>query len=172
MSDYRRAYVPGGCYFFTVVTFRRQRIFTDEAGVDLLRRGFRGALRRWPFGIDALVVLPDHLHSIWRLPTGDADFSGRWRYIKQYVSSRLDAPVNRRGEKLVWQRRFWEHAIRDEDDWQRHLDYVHYNPVKHGLAASAWDWPYSSFRNAVDKGWYARDWGRSEPRGVAGMALE
>jgi hypothetical protein len=91
------------------------------------------------------VILPDHLHSDWRLPDGDSDFSLRWRLIKHYVAAGMPAPTNRRGEKLVWQRRFWEHAIRDEDDWRRHVDYVHYNPVKHGYVSRPEDWPWSSF---------------------------
>ncbi len=116
-----------------------------------------------PFAIDAIVVLPDHLHTLWRLPDGEQDFSTRWMVIKRQFSAGLPAgPVNAskrsKREKGVWQRRFWEHCIRDEEDWRRHLDYIHYNPVKHGYVATPREWPYSSFRQAVAKGWYAEHW--------------
>jgi len=132
MSDYRRAYIPGGCFFFTVVTHHRQPLFAEGRNIDRLRDGFRRAMAKHPFRIDAIVILPDHLHSVWRLPEGDADFSLRWRLVKHYLAAGVPAATNRRGEKLVWQRRFWEHAIRDEEDWRNHIDYIHYNPVKHG----------------------------------------
>lgn len=116
-----------------------------------------------PFVIEAMVVLPDHLHCIWRLPAGDADFSSRWREIKK-AASRLIAPASdARRERAVWQRRFWEHAIRDADDWRRHVDYIHFNPVKHGLARHAADWRWSSFRDAVARGWSEASWGEAEP---------
>jgi putative transposase len=172
MSNYRRCYVPGGCYFFTVVTHARMPLFKTEEHVNLLRASVRDVMSTHPFEIQAMVVLPDHLHAVWRLPDGDDDFSRRWRDIKHHVSEHIDAPVNHRREKPVWQRRFWEHAIRDEDDWRRHLDYVHFNPVKHGLVACARDWPYSSFRRAVEKGWYAPDWGCEEPEDIMGWELE
>ena len=94
---------------------------------------------------DAMVILPDHLHMVWRLPGGDTDYSLRWRLIKHYLASGISGSTNRRGEKAVWQQRFWEHAIRDEDDWRNHIDYVHYNPVKHGYVARPGVWPWSSF---------------------------
>ena len=152
MSNYRRARVPGGAYFFTVVTYERRPLLQDAAQVELLRRAFAWAKTRRPFSIDAIVILPDHLHCVWRLPEGDADFSGRWRAIKQFVSRRMEAPLSARGEKLIWQRRFWEHLIRDEEDWRRHLDYIHYNPVKHGFVNAPEAWPYSSFTAAVERG--------------------
>ena len=172
MSDYRRCFIPGGCYFFTVVTCRRRPLFRDPHQVDLLRKAMRGVMSKRPFEIQAMVVLPDHLHAVWRLPDGDADFSRRWRDIKHDVSRDIDAPVNHRREKPVWQRRFWEHAIRDEDDWRRHLDYVHFNPVKHGLVSCARDWPFSSFRRSVQRGWYDPAWGCVEPEGISGWSLE
>jgi putative transposase len=132
MSDYRRAYVPGGCFFFTVVTHQRQRRFAEVRNIDRLRDGFRRTMEKHPFHIDAVVILPDHLHTIWRLPVGDTDFSLRWRLIKHYLASGIPAATNRRGEKMLWQRRFWGHAIRDEEDWRHPVGYVHYNPVKHG----------------------------------------
>jgi putative transposase len=172
MSNYRRCYVEGGCYFFTVVSHARHALFSSAQRVDLLRQALRKVQRTQPFEIQAIVVLPDHLHTVWRLPPGDADFSRRWRDIKQEVSARLNAPTNRRGEKAVWQRRFWEHLIRDADDWRRHVDYVHYNPVKHGLVESASQWPYSSFQAAVREGWYPPDWAAAEPEDIRGWRLE
>ena len=172
MSHYRRAFVPGGCYFFTVVTSRRRTLFHDADNIALLRRALAWTKARRPFAIDAIVVLPDHLHCIWRLPDADADFSGRWRAIKQYVSKRIPAPVSSRGEKSIWQRRFWEHVIRDEDDWRRHVDYIHFNPVRHGLAAAPELWPYSSYPTAVEKGWYTPGWGRTEPDELRDMTYE
>ena len=130
-----------------------------------------------PFTIEAIVVLPDHLHAIWRLLDGDADFSTRWRTIKHDFSIALQDGVvspsqQRKGEKGIWQRRFWEHAIRNETDWCRHIDYIHFNPVKHGYVTSPSTWPYSSFLRAVEKGWYPPDWGQQEPDSVKSMHLE
>jgi putative transposase len=172
MSTYRRHYLPGGCYFFTVVTYERRPLFKDEERVTLLRSAMRDVMSRRPFEIQAMVVLPDHLHTVWRLPDGDDDYSRRWRDIKHHVSRQIDTPLTPRREKSVWQRRFWEHAIRNEDDWKRHLDYVHFNPVKHGLVSRARDWPYSSFRRAVEKGWYAPDWGCEVPEAIRSWELE
>jgi len=172
MSDYRRAYVSGGCYFFTVVTYRRRKLFADETNIGHLRDAFRLVKAKSPFDLQAIAILPDHLHCLWRLPDGDADFSRRWRDIKNLVSRRVHTPINRRREKQVWQRRFWEHAIRDEEDWKRHLDYIHYNPVKHGYVASPGDWPYSSFRKAVVSGLYTPEWGSVEPKEISELRLE
>ncbi len=172
MSDYRRAVFHGGVYFFTVVTHRRIPIFTNETRVAVLREAFRAVMLKRPFLIDAIVVLPDHIHCVWRLPECDADYSGRWREIKKHASARIDRRINDRGERPVWQRRFWEHLIRDEQDWRNHMDYVHYNPVKHGLVGRPGDWLWSSFRGAVAKGWYEPDWGSRPPRGIEGMDLE
>lgn len=172
MSDYRRVRVPGGCYFFTVVTYGRRPLLADEININLLRQALASAKTRRPFDVEAMVVLPDHLHCIWRLPAGDADFSGRWRAVKQFVSKRLDTAVSPRGEKPVWQRRFWEHLIRDQEDWRRHMDYIHFNPVKHGLVAAPEDWPHSSYRRAVAEGRYPPGWGRTEPDSVRNMMRE
>ena len=125
-----------------------------------------------PFSIDAIVVLPDHLHCIWQLPEGDNDFPERWRQIKRFVSMGLKSPLNERNEKALWQRRYWEHLIRDEEDWHRHIDYIHYNPVKHGYTERAVGWPYSSFRLALKHGWYEAAWGETEPTFIAGMEFE
>ncbi|MBI3223100.1 MAG: transposase [Nitrosomonadales bacterium] len=172
MSSYRRAYLPGGIYFFTVVTFNRVPVFTDEHRVEILRQAFRKVMATRPFEIDAMVILPDHLHCIWRMLEGDADYSSRWREIKKAVSRQISATTNARNERMVWQRRFWEHAIRDEEDWRRHMDYIHYNPVKHGLASRPGEWAWSSFGNAVRKEWYEKSWGASESTILAGMERE
>jgi putative transposase len=172
VSNYRRAYLPGGIYFFTVVTFNRVPIFTDENRVEALRQAFRKEMAARPFQIDAMVILPEHLHCIWRMPEGDADYSSRWREIKKAVSRQISTATNARNERMVWQRRFWEHAIRDEEDWRRHVDYIHYNPVKHELASRPGEWAWSSFGNAVSKGWYEESWGDREPTTIVGMDCE
>ncbi|WP_080811207.1 REP-associated tyrosine transposase [Halomicronema hongdechloris] len=160
--DYRRYYHPGGTYFFTVVTQNRQPLLIRN--IDRLRAAFRHGMQRHPFVIDGIVVLPDHLHTLWRLPEDDDNFSIRWMVIKRKFSAGLkDGCVNdskrRKREKGIWQRRFWEHWIRDQQDWERHLDYIHYNPVKHGYCEQPADWPYSSFHRAVTQGFYQADWG-------------
>jgi putative transposase len=172
MSDYRRAYEQGGCYFFTLVTCNRQPILTESANLQRLDESFAHVAAKRPFATDAIVVLPDHLHCIWQLPEGDADFSSRWRLIKGHFSIALDAPLTGRSEKRVWQRRFWEHLIRDEDDWRRHVDYIHYNPVKHGYVLRPMGWDHSSFRRMVELGLYPPDWGCREPDNLKGMNLE
>ncbi len=149
---YRRAFQPGGSFFFTVVTARRRPVFTSETAVALLRDAFRAVRQKRPFDIDAIVVLPDHLHCIWTLPEDDADFMTRWRLIKTWFSKHA-------GLKDVWHHRYWEHVLRDERDFIKHVDYIHYNPVKHGLASKVIDWPYSSFHRYVKDGLCAEDWG-------------
>jgi REP-associated tyrosine transposase len=162
MARYRRNFIPGGTYFFTVVLAdRRSTALVDHIGA--LRSAFREARRARPFAIDALFVLPDHLHAILTLPANDADFSGRWRPIKGHFSNTLIKAglyLKRRpnGELALWQRRFWQHTIRDERDFARHVDYVHFNPVKHGLAPRVRDWPYSSFHRYVREGILPDDW--------------
>ncbi|NEQ51817.1 MAG: transposase [Leptolyngbya sp. SIO3F4] len=163
---YRRVLVPGATYFFTVVTYRRQHLFADSRNVQLLRDGFRQVKQRYPFSIDAIVVLPDHIHAMWSLPTGDADYSMRWRLIKEYVSRRCAAVYKlprsssrqKKGEQAVWHRRFWEHMIRDQRDWDNHVTYIHFNPVKHGWVKAPKDWPYSSFHQYVKQGIHPPDW--------------
>ncbi len=164
--QYRRLRRPGGCYFFTVVTQDRRPLLIDH--IERLRTAFRRVRQRRPFDLEAIVVLPDHLHTLWHLPEDDADFSTRWMLIKRLFSAGLEAaPANAsqagKREKGIWQRRFWEHCIRDEADWRRHLDYIHYNPVKHGYCAAPSEWPYSSFSRMVAKGWCPEDWGRTAP---------
>ena len=169
MSNYRRVFVPGGRYFFTLVTWERRTILSSPHRIELLRSAFREVAKKRPFETDAIVVLPDHLHCIWRLPPGDADFSSRWREIKKHVTRRLDlGPI----KEPVWQPRFWEHYLRSEEDWRRHVDYIHFNPVKHGLVERVSDWPYSSFHAAVRRGLYELDWGFRPTRQMVEMDRE
>jgi putative transposase len=163
MTNYRRNFVPGGSYFFTVnLADRSSRLLTDH--IDLLRTAFRYARHRHAFTIDAVVILPDHLHAIWSLPEGDADFAMRWRHIKAMFSRALPASERisesrlRKSERGIWQRRYWEHTLRDERDFSRHVDYIHFNPVKHELVTRVEDWPYSSFHRMVRLGVYTKDW--------------
>ncbi len=169
MSNYRRSQIPGGCYFFTVVTYRRRPLLIDPEARGILRAVIEEVKASLPFTIDAWVLMPEHIHCIWTLPTGDHDFSKRWGRIKAGFSKgakelfRHEAWLNdsrrRHRESVIWQRRFWEHAIRDGEDYNRHMDYLHYNPVKHGLAERVRDWPYSTFHRHVKRGVYAVDWG-------------
>jgi len=147
-------------------------LFASEEVVEVLRGALRAEMARCPFDIDAMVILPDHLHCIWRLPQGDDDYSSRWREVKKAVSRSLGRRTNARGEAQCWQRRFWEHAIRDECDWRRHLDYIHYNPVRHGLVKTPGDWPWSSFSRSVARGWYDPGWGSNPSAEVLDMDLE
>lgn len=124
---------------FTVVTANRRPLFMEAAKVDILRNGFHHVMTRRPFHLDPIVILPDHLHCLWRMPEEDADFSNRWKMLKGYVTRHLTDVSGR-----IWQSRFWEHLIRDEEDWCRHVDYIHYNPVKHGLVDDPTAWPFSS----------------------------
>lgn len=163
MSRYRRALTIGGTFFFTVtLADRHSRLLVDH--IDRLRHAYATTQSRLPFYTIAICVLPDHLHAVWQLPDGDADFGRRWGSIKRLFSAGLDAATNRSESKLakrekgIWQRRFWEHAIRDDTDLARHVDYIHFNPVKHGHAARAVDWPYSSFHRHVQEGTYPPDW--------------
>ena len=179
MPDYRRAYQEGGTFFFTVVTYRRRPLLGDQRAIDLLYECFEIVRGLHPFDTKALVVLPDHVHTIWTLPEGDADFPVRWKKIKASFSTRYFGPsaavpqsVADKGEKGIWQRRYWEHAIRDQQDFNRHCDYIHYNPVKHGLVASPSDWRASSFTEFVARGYYGGDWGRAAPGSILTMNFE
>ena len=166
MRTYIRAYQPGGCYFFTVVTDARKHLFSDVSNIERLRRAFEHVMIKRPFTIDAIVIMPDHIHAVWNLPEHDADFSTRWRLIKHFVSRGWQ------GTGSFWQPRFWEHLIRNEDDWRRHIDYIHYNPVKHGIAVKPEDWEYGSYRKAKAGGWYPEGWGICEPDSCKGMDNE
>lgn len=167
MTDYRRSR-DGRAYFFTVVTYMRQPILCLADSIGALEEATLEVQRDKPFGIKAWVVLPDHLHTVWELPEGDSDYSTRWSLIKKgftrRVKGRHEAPALstsriKRREAAVWQRRFWEHQIRDKADYRGHVEYIHYNPVRHGLVHSPGDWEYSSFHKFVEEGLYPADWG-------------
>jgi len=164
MPDYRRYRVPGGTYFFTVNLLERYPNDLLVRHIDLLRAVVREVRTKRPFHIDAWVVLPDHLHGVWTLPPGDDDFTNRWRLIKQGFSKGLPLTERRskvriaRGERGIWQRRFWEHAIRDEEDYAAHVDYCHINPVKHGYVQRVAEWPHSTFHRHVERGVYPLNW--------------
>jgi putative transposase len=171
MTDYRRNRVAGGTYFFTVNLYDRlSDLLTRNIGV--LREAVRKVRAEAPCHIDAWVALPEHLHSLWTLPEGDMDYSARWQAIKTAFSKQIpegefrSASRMEKGERGIWQRRFWEHTIRDDRDYGAHFDYIHFNPVKHGLVAHAADWPYSSFHRSVTMGLYPVDWA-----GGSAMAL-
>jgi putative transposase len=163
MPNYRRAFVAGGCWFFTAnLLDRRSALLIDQ--IDALRDAMRRTQAHYPFHIDAMVVLPDHIHAMWTLPPGDADFSTRWRLIKSHFAKsipkgeRRSAVREARGERGVWQRRFWEHLIRNETDYSRHVEYCYINPMKHRLVGSVRDWPHSSFQRDVRAGLFPADW--------------
>nr|VFK06705.1 MAG: putative transposase [Candidatus Kentron sp. FM] len=169
MAQYRRIKIQGATYFFTVNCAERQgnRLLTDN--IHLLRQAFHKVKKARPFRIVAIVVLPEHIHCLWRMPPWDADYKTRWSLIKagfsravspgeQQSESRL-----KRGERGIWQRRYWEHMIRDDLDLERHVNYIHWNPVKHGWAERVSDWPYSSFHRYVQNGIYPSDWS-DEPK--------
>lgn len=172
VTNYRRAHIAGGTFFFTVVTHERRPILVDDPARVALRQAFREVRSRRPFSVDAIVLLPDHLHTVWTLPTGDDDFSTRWRQIKTLFTKRWLAAgglegsrsVSRqfKGERGVWQRRGYEHACRDESDLKRCVDYLHANPLKHGLVDCVRDWPWSSFHRYVRLGEYDADWGSAD----------
>ena len=175
MSDYRRSNISGGTYFFTVVAQKRRLILTTETVRAALREAIQQTRATLPFQIDAWVLLPDHLHCIWTLPQGDSNFSARWAIIKRHVSGRETTAdpaqshsARKRNERSLWQRRFWEHQIRDDADMARHVDYIHWNPVKHGLVKVVKDWTYSSFHKYVAQGIYPANWGGDEIVNVDG----
>ena len=164
MSRYHRAKIEGGVFFFTVVLADRSSDVLVRQ-VDRLRRIYASVQERQPFETVAICILPDHLHAVWSLPEGDSDFATRWSLIKSGFSRGLpDMTIRSRSnvgrrEKGLWQRRYWEHAIRDDDDLERHVDYIHFNPVKHGYVSRVHDWPYSSFHHYVAQGILSEDWG-------------
>ena len=154
MPRYIRAKQAGGTFFFTVVTYRRRPIFQAAENRRRLSKTIMEVQSVLPFNIDGWVLLPVHLHCIWTLPEGDADFSKRWGLIKVKFSSQINQPW-----RPVWQNRFWEHLIRNEQDFQKHLDYIHYNQVKHGLVTNPGDWPATTFHRYVKAGLYPANWG-------------
>ena len=169
MTNYRRWRVQGGTYFFTVVTEGRRRFLTEEPARASLRDAIRIVRARRPFRVDAVVLLPDHLHAVWSLPENDSDYSTRWQLIKRRFTKSflaaggsefaLSASRRKKGERSLLQRRFFEHACRDEADVKRCVDYVHVNPLKHGLVSRVADWPWSSFHRYVRLGEYPAGWG-------------
>ncbi len=182
MSDYRRWYVAGGTVFFTLVTYGRRPLFEHESARDMLRCSMRAAQASLPFETVAMVLLPDHLHTIWTLPPGDYDFSTRWKKIKRAFTvhwlesggseAAVTSAQQQRGSRGIWQRRFYEHQVRDEEELSALCDYIHYNPVKHGYARSPWDWLPSTFRRFVELGHYPQDWGRNEPLHISQFDFE
>ena len=167
MSHYRRNYIEGGTFFFTVkLADPKSRLLVEHIG--LLREAYAFVQNRYPFETVAICVMPNHLHAVWTLPDGDSDYSLRWRLMKTRFSHHfaasdgLSASKQRRHEKGIWQRRFYEHTIRDEADLRRCVDYVYINPVKHGLVEAVRDWPFSSFHRDVGKGLFPQDWGRTK----------
>jgi putative transposase len=165
---YRRLRIDGASYFFTVVIHGRHRLFTDPEAIALFDQAQAHVQCRHRFEIEAQVILPDHLHSIWQLPAGDADFARRWQlikstfshwYLKSHPKPARSKSREAKQEQAVWQRRYWEHLIRNDEDFGAHLDYIQYNPVNHGLVSAPRDWPYSTFRAWVEKGVYELEWG-------------
>ncbi|ROH85522.1 transposase [Pseudomethylobacillus aquaticus] len=162
--DYRRVWHAGGAYFFTVNLLQRRENDLLLRHVDSLRLVVLSVQQRHPFTIHGWVVLPDHLHALIELPANDADYATRWRLIKSEFSKSIpdreyrSATRRKRGERGVWQRRYWEHCIRDEADYRAHMDYMHINPVKHGLVSMVKDWPHSTFHRLVKQGIYTVDW--------------
>ena len=182
MSDYLRYYVPGGTYFFTVNTYGRYPFFGEERAIDLLRESWNTIQKESPFINIASVLLPDHFHCLWSLPSGDMDFSTRLKRIKDgftqpwLASGGYEVPVTdsqkRKGNRGIWQRRFWEHCIRDARDLENHFDYIHYNPTKHGYRFRPADWPYSTIHKYIKMGHYHKDWGSTLPSNIKNIELE
>lgn len=168
MSQYRRLYQKGGIVFLTIVTYNRKSIFNNPRNIDLLRKATATVKSEIPFDILGAVILPDHFHFLWQLPPDNVDYSKRVGRLKALFTKSLkkgnnllqEIPESRKKhrESNIWQRRFWEHTIRDERDFEQHLDYIHYNPVKHGLVSCPHLWEYSSFNLWVKKGFYDQDW--------------
>ena len=180
MSDYHRVYLNGGTYFFTVVTYMRYPVFRDETAIKLLKNCFTNIKKKYPFSIDAIVIMPDHLHTIWSLPDNDSDYSKRWQQIKSnfsrhYIGNKPEyvakSIIDKR-EKGIWQRRFWEHVIHNQEDFNSHCDYIHYNPVKHGVVDSPSLWKHSSFNKFMKNGLYGVDWGKIADNKLIAMDLE
>lgn len=164
MPNYIRLKTHGATYFFTVVTAERQPILTHPEVLTALRTAIKSTQAIYPFEIDAWVLLPDHMHVIWSLPADDANYAVRWSQIKRktaqacrHLARPSSTSQQQRREINFWQRRFWEHQIRDEFDYQRHLDYAHFNPIKHQVVDRLVDWPYSTFHRWVKKGVYPED---------------
>ncbi|QDT31910.1 REP-associated tyrosine transposase [Thalassoglobus polymorphus] len=182
MPNYRRSHVPGGTYFFTVKTELNAPIFSNNDHVVQLGSIIREAVTRWPFEINAIVLLPDHLHAIWTLPPGDDDYSKRWGWIKKeftkvYLANGgqeqfTSVSKKRNRRRGVWQRKFWEHTIEDENDYEAHFDYIHWNPVKHGYVKCPSHWSHSSFHKWGAKGVYPKNWGCGEQSPISMKSIK
>jgi putative transposase len=182
MPDFRRYFIPGATYFFTAVTDGREPFLCTPMARGLLRRKLVECQTRWPFTIDAIVLLPDHLHTIWTLPPEDDRYSVRWAWLKKeftkdwLATGHTERPVSdgrkKDGRRGVWQPKFWEHTIQDETDFAVHLDYVHYNPVKHGSVSSPRGWEWSSLHRWVRAGVYDQDWGAGEGDRLAKLNVD
>jgi putative transposase len=168
MSEYRRNYIQGGTFFLTLVTYDRTPIFSNPVNIHKLRVATSTTRKEIPFEIVGAVILPEHIHFLWTLPPDDSNYSKRVGRLKVLFTQSFhgknnlpqDVSISRQKhrESNVWQRRFWEHTIRDEEDFAKHLDYIHYNPVKHGLASCPHQWEYSSFNKWCDRGIYSAGW--------------
>ena len=179
MPEYRRSFIEGRPYFFTVVTYNRWPILINTEARKLLRSAWIDVCGRFPFATDAMCLLPDHIHCIWALPNRDMNYSVRWKEIKRLFTKNYLEQIGpgdvrsesrvRRGGAVIWQRWFLEHTIRDQTDMNRHLDYIHYNPVKHGLVQTISDWPWSSFYRYVKMGHYETNWGEAVGQEVKGI---
>ena len=169
MPKYIRSYKKGAFYFFTLISYNRRKIFCEEDFLVVFKNSIRLVQQQYPFEIIAWVQLPDHIHCIWQMPENDADYSMRWSQIKRLTTQacphyhlttdELNLSEVKRNERGIWQRRFLEHQIRNESDFIKHMDYIHYNPIKHGLVERVTDWEYSSFHRCVRQGFYSEDWG-------------
>ncbi len=175
MVNYRRSFVPGGTFFFTVtLRNRKSSLLIDK--IILFKESVQTVKARHPFRIKAYVILPEHLHMIWELPTGDTNYSQRWKEIKALFSksvhrSGFELPKTKHNEYCLWQRRFWEHTIKDSLDFENHVNYIHYNPIKHGFVDSLHDWPHSSFHHYVFRSQLSENWGSSGLKQVDGFCF-
>jgi putative transposase len=169
MPNYRRIHLAGGTYFFTQVTYQREPWLCSNIARSTLRTSIEKVRQKYPFVIDAFVLLPDHFHCILTLPDKDSNYATRLRLIKTFVTKnckdrlKLETKIansrQKRKESNLWQRRYWEHAIRDEEDFAWHCDYIHYNPVKHGLCERPQQWEFSSIHRFIAQGIYSENWG-------------
>jgi putative transposase len=168
MPDYRRIFIEGGTYAFTVVTHHRQPLFLDSTNLDILFTAIQKTQQLYPFDQIAYCILPDHIHCIWTLPIGDSNYPIRWKLIKSKFSklyqdtyglcqSSIKSRI-KRGEVAIWQRRFWEHTIKDDDDLYNHINYIHYNPIKHGYVDNPIEWKWSSYSKFEMDGYYPDPW--------------
>ena len=179
MPDYRRSLVEGGTYFFTLVTYDRLPILNTEHSRKILHQSWVEVKERFYFETVAVCLLPDHLHCIWKLPEGDADYPVRWKEIKRRFTIRYLKEIGpgeernlsrqKKHEAAIWQRRYWEHTLFEQVDFEEHLDYIHYNPIKHGFVTRAIDWPFSSFPRYVKEGIYEADWAGGETGRIQGL---